>query len=132
MNNFTAHVPSPSTTVTNDQAPWGFLLLSAQSGENVPRQDIPTLTGVLRTVGLPEITYDLKYFTMDAVASALALEYVDTATVLELVYFGVAVDNVFMIGLDIAIQPVDGDRGILAMLVTQHLVALAQRVDYGA
>lgn len=130
INNYVPYTPSPNVAVTNDQAPSGFYLISAQTGENAPRSDTPTLTGILRTVGIPEVMYTLQYFTLSKVSTALTQEYVDNDPALQLVYFGDYIDNAMLIGIDIAVQPATGDRGLLAMRVTQNIVALGQRITY--
>ena len=133
VTNYVPYTPSPNTAVVNDQNPGaGFYLIAAQTQENVPRSDVPTLTSILRPVGLQEVSYILQYFTMAAISAAIDLEYCDNSPALQLQYFGAYVDNAFMVAGSVGISPVSGDRGILAVRWTQRTVALAQLVDCNA
>lgn len=132
LNNYTSHAPSPNCAVTNGAEPAGFLLISAQPQENVPVDEIPTLTRLLRPVGLPTVGYSLRYFTMSAVTSALAEEYAQSSPALQFAYFGKFVNNVFMIGGSLQASPVAEGNGVVALTLVQNLIALSQRAAYPA
>lgn len=130
-HNYTAVVPSPATEIDNALAPTGFVLIDAGTQEQVPRSDIPTLEGILRVVGLQLLQYNFRYFTMDSVATAPALEHLDQAgDPKSLSYFGEPVDNPYLVGGGFEIAPAAGDRGVLALQWAQNFVALSQRADY--
>ena len=129
VNRYVAYTPAPSQTISNDKAPSGWELVSAMTTPNVPRQDISVLSGVLRAVGLPSITYALEYFTMDA-ATDLTIEYCAETPALQLSYFGEYVDNVYLVGGQLSVAPVAGGHGVCASRFVQNIIALGQRVMY--
>jgi hypothetical protein len=124
------YTPSPATVVTNDQAPSGFKLVSATPNANAPVQEVPTLEGTIRVVGLPSVTYQLRYLSLATVNSALTLEYFDHDPPLEFVYFGASVDNAMLTGVGISVQEVAEGRGVLALIVDHTILALGQRAAY--
>ena len=135
--NYSPQTPSPATTVTatvNDVAIPGsqFHLVSASTQEQTPVQEISTLAGLLRAVGLPTVTYQLRYVTMDAITAALTTEYVNSSPALQLEYFGSFVNNAFLVGVQIDVQEVAEGHGLLMLGVTQSIVALSQRASYAA
>jgi len=127
--NYTAVTPSPNVSLTNPDAPSGFDLISCSVQEDPPREDIPTLTGILRAVGLPRVRYQLTYFTMDAVPAATLLTE-DTSGVSGFIYCGKTLDNVYLVGGALRVAPTGGDRGIKGVTYAQVFAALGQRVAY--
>ena len=129
VNRYVSKTPSPSQTITNNKAPTDWDLVSARTTPSAPREDISVLSGVLRAVGLPVISYALEYFTMDA-ATAVTIEYCAQSPAMQLNYFGEDVDNVYLIGGQLSVSPAGGGHGILAARMVQNVVALSQRVMY--
>ena len=129
VNRYVAYTPAPSQTISNDQAPSGWELVSARTTPNVPREDISVLSGVLRAVGLVSITYAIEYFTMDA-DDTLTTEYCAETPALQLSYFGKFVDNVYLVGGQLSVAPAAGGHGICAARFVQNILSLGQRVMY--
>jgi hypothetical protein len=127
--NYTSVTPSPDVSITNSAEPGvGWNLISCTPREEPPRGDIPTLTGIVRAVGLPQVTYQLQYFTMGTIAAGVVLQE-DTNGV-ALTYCGKDLDNVFLVGGGLRIAPAAGGRGILGVTYTQVMAALGQRLAY--
>ncbi len=130
---YVPYAPTPGTTISNSEAPSGWYLIAVNVDEEVPDpQDIPYFAGILRPVGLPAVSYQLTYFTMDSIATAPTIEYCKNNPALTLTYCSTTdLDNAYMVGGALRIgQEEGGNNGILTTTLIQNIMVLSQRKHY--